>query len=607
MKTIAIDCESTGLMWQQEDRPFIVSMTDEQMVNQFWRAEVNPFTREVIWQEKDLNEIRAITENPAIRKLGHNITFDIHMLRTIGVTVKGDVIDTLVYTHLCNNGFPTYGLKALAKKLLNVSTEDEGKLKQDVRTKRRVGKKNGWKLGPAVETDYFMADPELVFKYACLDTDRTMMLYNWCLKVAEENPNIQSLLEMEMKCLLALNSMEETGIQIDLVKAKQLETYYENIILKEEAIKTQLGYKSLNTASPKQMMEVFYKELNAELITSVSKKDGMKQKKPTANKKALEVWSRKYPLAKSIMNINAAKGELTKFVLPLQELADVNCILHPNYRQCGTITGRLSCTNPNLQNISNTATTSGGVDKKARELFVPREGHILYFPDYSQIEVWIAAFCSEDTTMCDYLLSGGDMHSAFNEQFFGRREDYLTNKDIYRKKIKALTFATIYGAGANQLADMGLGLSKIEALQFLELFFSKYNGLSNYKEALMHIIYDIGYIEDPFNRRYYLHPELAFKSLNYMVQGSASGVMKRAIVNVHKALKFWPKCKLLLTIHDELAIEVPVASHSSKLMKTIITAMQGDSHTYFKMPKPFDVSMAMTSTNWAEKENVIIQ
>jgi DNA polymerase-1 len=602
---IAVDTETTGLMWQHFDRPFIVSMTKEDGTNLFWRAEVDPFTREPKWKENALEEIRKITEDTSLCKVFHNAPFDIHMLGSIGIDVKGDFIDTIVFTHLCNNGFPSYGLKPLAKTLFKVSTDDEADLKQDVRTKRRVGKKKGWKLGPVVETDYWMAEPELVKKYACLDTDRTMELLNWCICELKNNPEVEDLLLMEMECMKALIRSEDRGIQIDFKKAKELEAYYEGIILKEESIKSVLGYKTLNTRSPKQMMEVFYNELKADIVYATSKdKDGQRQKKRTANNKALEVWSRKYPLAKAIMNINSAKGELTKFVKPLQELADGNGILHPNYRQCGAVTGRLSCTNPNLQNISNVSTTAGGVDKRARALFVPREGHVLYFPDYSQVEVWIAGFASEDPIMCKYLASGGDMHDDFNVQFFGHKEDFELNRGKYRKKIKTLTFATLYGAGGAQLAGMGLGLNQAEGNAFIAMFFEKYAGLDLYKKALMQVVYDYGYIEDPFGRRYYIHQEWAFKSLNYMIQGSASGVMKRAIVNVDKMLKFWPGCRLLLTIHDELCVEAPLQYHSTKLMRNVIEAMQGNLHTYFNMPRPFDVGMAMTRTSWADKEEI---
>lgn len=604
MKTISIDTETLGLEWQKSDRPFVVSMTTEEGKNLYWRAEVDPFTRKVTWTEKQKNEIRKITEDKAIRKVFHNAPFDIHMLKSVGINVVGPVVCTIIFTHLCNNGFMSYALKKLGKDLFNISADDETELKQSVRSARRIGKKKGFKLGPVVETDYFLGNPGLCKKYACLDTDRTILLWTWCVEKAKQNPKIWELLEMETKCMHALIAMEEKGIKIDFEEAKKLELYYENVITKGEKEKEVLGYKDLNTKSPKQMMELFYGKLNAKKFYKMGKKDGKKVKKLTANKTALEFWAEEFPIANAIQSMNSAKSELATFVQPLQNLADSNHILHPNYRQCGAITGRLSCSNPNLQNISNVSTSSGGVQKLSRSLFVPREGHVLYFPDYSQVEVWIAAFASGDEVMKEFLLSGNDMHGSLNLQFFGHKEDYAENIGSYRKKIKGLTFATLYGAGGELLSTMGFGLSLQEGQDFIALFFTKYDELNTYKRALMFIVQDIGYIEDPFGRRYYINPKLAYKALNYMIQGSASGVMKRAIINVSNELKKSLGCDLLLTIHDELCIEVPLRYHSKELMRKINSAMQGEVHKIFGMPKPFEVSMAMTHTNWAEKFEV---
>ena len=606
MSYIAVDTETTGLMWQLKDRPFIVSMTKEDGSNLFWRCNVDPFTREVEWSEKAITEIRAILEDENIAKVFHNASFDIHMLKTIGLEVKGKVIDTLVFAHLCNNSFMSYGLKPLCKKLFRMSTDDESGLKESVIAARRLARKQGWNLGPEVETDYWMAEPALAKKYACLDTDRTMKLLKWCLAEQERRPEIAALLTMEMKCTKALIKMEERGIKIDLKKAKELEKYYEDIIIQEEARKVAMGYGDLNTRSPKQMHKVFYEELKAEHVHVTAKnKEGKRQKKLTANNSALELWADNHPLARCIMTINAAKGELTKFIIPLQELADENDILHPNYRQCGAITGRLSCTNPNLQNISNVNTTKGGVDKLARALFIPREGYMLYFPDYSQLEVWAGGFASGDKVMCEYLSRGGDMHGAFNKQFFAHKADFKEKEGSYRKKIKALTFATIYSAGAKRLASMGFGLSFKDAKGFLKMFWTRYSGLANYRDELIEVIEYRKFIEDPFHRRYYIRPESSYKGLNTMIQGSSSGVMKRAIVGVDEYLEDYPGCNVLLNIHDELCIEVPLHIHSEELMLGIIKAMQGDFHKAFNMPRPFEVNMAITRTSWAEKEEML--
>jgi len=597
---LAVDTETTGLNWFHGDRPYLISYTREEMVTDYIQGFVNPFTRAVTWNAVDLINFQQLLDSCTII-IFHNASFDIHMLETIGIKINKPYIDTLVFTHLVNNSYMEYGLKPLTKKLLGMPTQDQKDLSDSTKEARRKGKKLGYKLAEDVEADYWLADPELVVEYACQDTERTMNLYKYLEICCKKRDNVWELLEIEMACTEALISMERVGISIDLQKAKDLEQYYETLIAISEHKKAKLGFASLNTNSPKQMMDVFYNKLGAKVHYAQRKRDGVRIKTPSMDKHVLAKLAPTYELADVIVKMNSYKNELNTFIKPLQVLCDERGVVHPSYRQVGATTGRLSCTNPNLQNISNVSE-----DKKARELFVPRAGCILYFPDYSQIEVWIAAFTSGDEVMKNYLLNGHDLHGELNNQFFGGKPDFNENKGMYRKKIKGLTFATIYGAGANQLSEMGLGLSVDEGKDFISKFYTKYSGLDNYKKNLIYAADQLGFIEDNFGRRYYIDEGFAFKSLNYMIQGSASGVMKRAIINVHNYCKKIKGANLLLTIHDELCIEMPMNEHCIDTMKDIVECMQGNFHTYFNMPKPFDVSMAVTETNWAEKKEVAL-
>lgn len=605
---LAIDTETTGLNWFKNDRPFLILWWNgnEEESPDYIIGEVSPYTRQVYWQGEDLAEFQILIDNAELLVF-HNAPFDIHMLEQVGIKITTPFVDTMILTHTWNNSLSSYGLKFLAEKFCNIDTEDENELKMSTRSARRDNKKLGYLLADDVEADYWMADPLLVIKYGKKDVIRTHKLWQWLMNISGEDKNLANIRKMEMECCQALVDMERIGVSVDIQKAKELEKYYEGIIEECLEIKTALGFEELNTNSPKQMIEAFYNVLQAPIQFATRKKsDGLKVKTASVDKHALKKLAPEYPLAKCLMRLNSADDELNKFIKPLQVLADENNAVHPNYRQCGAVTGRLSCSNPNLQNITNTSTTSEGVDKRARELFIPREGCVLYFPDYSQIEVWIAAFASQDKVMMDYLINGHDLHGELNKQFFGHRPDFEEHKGQYRKKIKGLTFATIYGAGAYQLSEMGLGIDMEESKEFIHKFYAKYSGLKAYKEALIRCADTLGYIEDNFGRRYYIDTNESFKSLNYMIQGSASGVMKRAIVNVGNLCKNYLGMKLLLTIHDELCIEVPRKFDTKKTMKEIIRAMQGDFHTYFGMPKPFDVSMARTETNWAEKEEIAI-
>ena len=243
---------------------------------------------------------------------------------------------------------------------------------------------------------------------------------------------------------------------------------------------------------------------------------------------------------------------------------------------------------------------------RIRELFIPRKGFVLYFPDYSQIEVWLAAYISKDPVMMNALANGLDMHDKFARRFFGGAEDYAEKREKYRKITKMGTFCTIYGGGVSALQGT-LGCTREDAEQFRSAFFQTYEGLAMYAKDLATVAEQHGFVVNPFGRRFVVGKDIAYKSLNYMIQGSAADVMKRAMINVDNLLKArWPHTRILMTIHDELCIEVPKKFHSKMIMREIVQAMRGDFHKKFGMPEPFNVSMAWTDTRWSEKKEIEI-
>ena len=613
---LACDTETTGLDMFNGCQPFAFSFTDENGVDGYYRFPVNPQTREVMYDVtgasiEQYNEIKKIYTDPKVVKIFHNSSFDIKMLNSIGIEVKGWVEDTLVLAHVFDNSRLTYGLKPLCKSLFSFEDDDQKDLQQSAIKGRRKGKKWGYKLGEVVEADYWLADSELCKRYAIQDTQRTMLLWKHLRSEVNKLPleDTQKMIDvynMEMELLRVVMSMETTGIRIDVDRARELEKYYETAVFKGKVLKKRMGFEDLNTRSYKQMKEVFYNQLHMPPVY-VGKGD---KRHVTCNSKALKKWaSQGSELAKSIIDVNTSEHELSSFVRPIQELSvmdsDGQYIIHPNYRTVGTTTGRLSCAKPNLQNIPNSGTKSGdSIENRPRELFVPRNGCVLYFPDYSQIEVWLSAYCSKDEVMMDALANGLDMHEKFAQRFFGEKDDYGEKKSMYRKKTKNGTFCTIYGGGVGALTE-ALSCTADDARDFLNMFRTTYKGLSQYGKELEYVAKHIGYIEDNFGRRYRVpNQEFAYKSLNAMIQGSAAGVMKRAIISVDKLLKHWPGAKLLLTIHDELCIEMPLKYHSKQVMKQIVEAMQSNFHELFDMPRAFAVSMAWTSTRWSDKIDI---
>lgn len=597
---IAIDTETTGLNVYRGDRPFFISISDGTN-NKGWRAgRINGLTREVVWG--DLTGIKEILENEKIKKVFHNTSFDFLMLKSIGINVKGKIFDTIIMSHI-DDSSRRVALKPLCKSLFNYPIDDEAELQKDTIKARRVAKKEGYFLGEDVKEDYWLADPKLLQRYALSDAERTAKLFEYFYEQYKIDPIYKKLVDMEMEVLFTAMRMQEVGTAIDLDRLEELKKYYKNKIKEGEREKENLGYADLNPRSNKQMKEVFYDKLNAPKVFRRRKKsNGVVEQTLTCDSDTLEKWAKKYPLAKVLVDIKTASHALSNFIEPF-DLLNVNGVLHPNYKTVGPITGRLSCTNPNLQNVSNTGTKHGDVELRIRELIIPRPGKVLYFADYSQIEVWLTAFISDDKTMKDALVSGRDIHGEFSDRFFSGKKDYKKNKTKYRKKTKNGTFCVIYGGGASQL-QLTLGISYEDAAYFRNEFFEHYRGLSDYYTALIETAEQLGYIMDPFGRTYKTPIGSEYKGVNYIIQGSAAGVMKRALINVDKMLKNWPGCNLLLTIHDELVVEVPEKLSGQLIEQDIIKAMQGDFHTYFKMPKPFSVSLAISSERWSSKNEI---
>jgi DNA polymerase I-like protein with 3'-5' exonuclease and polymerase domains len=304
-------------------------------------------------------------------------------------------------------------------------------------------------------------------------------------------------------------------------------------------------------------------------------------------------------------------------------------VLHPGYKQTGTITGRLSCSDPNLMQVASETTgrRKADIQSRPREAFGPRPGHYWYLPDYSQIEVWLFAFMSGEQKMQQALLSGHDFHGTIAKQVFGKNADFEENKDYYRKCAKLIMFAKLYGGGADKIAKLIKAKDKIrcsrckadwdgtkarcsrqchrrtepemvtareQSAEFIAKYEAELPGVPTFMSRMMTRASREGVIENPYGRRYFFEPDFAYKSVNYLIQGTAADVMKNALVNVDDMLRVdWDDVpKLLLTIHDEIIVEVPERMHSFRLMRDTIAAMQRDQHR-LQLPVPLPVEMKM--------------
>ncbi len=622
-KIVACDTETTGLipygtfeeLGYCPCRPFAFSFTSYDEKDFYVRFPVDPFTRMVDYAADPASYalLREFFLDKSIVKVFHNAAFDLTMLDFAGLRCEGPFYDTKILAHLADSSRPTFSLKPITKAIFDFPDDDQKDLLDSVKKARRKGKKLGWSLAEDVKADYSLGDPELCKRYAIGDTQRTMKLFKFYEPLltgtfSSEDPyyRYKALAEMEHALVPIAMEMSRAGVTLDPSKVSELKTYYEACIVKAKADMTALGYPDLNGKSPVQMKKVFYDDLKMPKVyrKRKDKATGKKVETLTCDKRALDKWSKTVPLAKCLVEMSEAKHQLNSFITPFQENShnEKGCrTLHPSFNTCGPITGRMSCSGPNLQNI--TSTTSPGrkseVEFRARECFVPRPGMVWLLADYSQVEIWVAGFASKDPLMTQALMEGHSVHDLTCDRVFGSRLDFVTNRAMYRKMAKIVNFSMLYGSGPKALADL-LSVSFTEAQAYWQTYWDTYKGIQAYNETLKTQIKKEGWIKDFLGRPYF--PQHSHKALNYVVQGGAAGILKRAMIASHAYLKkACPDARLLLSIHDELIFECTQHCVSSEILLGIKQAMQGEFHKLLGMPAPFEIEVSIVKTNWAEK------
>jgi DNA polymerase I-like protein with 3'-5' exonuclease and polymerase domains len=289
-------------------------------------------------------------------------------------------------------------------------------------------------------------------------------------------------------------------------------------------------------------------------------------------------------------------------------------VLHPNYNQTGAVTGRMTCSDPNLQQVASATTglRKADIPARPRECFGPRPGCLWYLPDYSQIEVWLFAFMSGEEAMQKLLLSGHDFHQGVADKSFVRRPDYEERKKYYRKLAKLIMFGKLYGGGVGTPERPGR-MTKLlqqpfeETKAFIDSFEEQFASVGIFSKKLIKEIRKTNDLWNPFGRRYVLGHEWAYKGVNYLIQGTAADILKRATIRLDYLLYSdrWrhPQLALVNSIHDEFIIEVPFELHSQRLMREIIYVMQMDSAAV-GVPVPLPVGMKIATKRWSTTKDI---
>lgn len=467
------------------------------------------------------------------------------------------------------------------------------------------------------------------------------------------DPRSKELVLREHKLFWVLKEMENTGVRIHRPRIHKLIKFYRDYKKEQVAIAAQHGGKGLNYKSTPQMTKVFYEQrrhfpiytktwnkklgrLNYSLNGDAKLKMAVGyiiEAREWADREAKDdvlpigaKWMRnkrtgaRYikvppdPLAKAVLEHNAADQTISTFLevyrrFWVKESPGV-WILHPNFKQTGAKTGRLSCSDPNLQQVASETTgrRKADIQSRPREAFGPRPGYMWYLPDYSQIEVWLFAFLSGEKKMQEALLSGQDYHGGIGKRVFGNRADFLDSKDYYRKCAKLIMFCLLYGGGVPKAAKL-LKTDVDTAQEFVSDYHRTLPGVRKFMDTLINEAKTKGEIYNPFGRRYLLDPDFAYRSVNYLIQGTAADVMKNGLIHIFDMLKkkgYWKRgVRLLITVHDEVIIEVPVRMHCLDLMSDIIWAMQEDSKR-LGLPVRLPVEMKIAGTRWSKPTKITL-
>ncbi|TAN67547.1 MAG: DNA polymerase I [Methylobacter sp.] len=487
-----------------------------------------------------LEKLRPLLENPHKAKLGQNLKYDMHVLANHGIALHGIAHDTMLESYVLNSTATKHNMDDLAKAYLGVETihyED-------------VAGKGAKQIG-FQEVSIEQAAP-----YAAEDADITLQLHQVLSAKLAQHPKLLELYtEMEIPLLSVLARIEHNGVLIDTAMLAQQSLELSSQIISLEQHAHDLAGQTFNLGSPKQIQDILYDQQKLPVLKKTPKGQ------PSTEESVLQELALDYPLPKLILehrSLSKLKSTYTD-KLP-QQVDEQTGRVHTSYHQAVAATGRLSSSDPNLQNIP----IRSEEGRKIRQAFIAPEGKKILAADYSQIELRIMAHLSADEGLLKAFTEGQDVHRATAAEVFGVAPEQVTT-DL-RRSAKAINFGLIYGMSAFGLAQQ-LGLSRNQAQSYIDLYFARYPGVLNYMNSIKEQAREQGYVETLFGRRLYL-PEINSRNaarrqyaertaINAPMQGTAADIIKRAMIAADRWLyRDNPDAKMIMQVHDELVFEI---------------------------------------------------
>ncbi len=488
-----------------------------------------------------LAQLKPLLEDPNQAKIGQNLKFDASIVARYGIEMQGIVFDTMLESYVFNSVVGRHDMDSLALRYLehkNISFEEiAGKGKKQLTFN---------------QIDLAQAGP-----YAAEDADITLRLHNALYPKVEADEKLKHVFEtIEMPLVPVLSRMERTGVYVDsmLLGAQSTEIAARLDELEKKAF--EIAEQEFNLSSPKQLQAILFEKMGLPVLKKTPSGT------PSTNEEVLQELALDYPLPKLILEYRGLAKLKSTYTDKLPKMVNpATGRVHTSYHQAVTATGRLSSSDPNLQNIP----VRNEEGRRIRQAFVAQSGYKILAVDYSQIELRIMAHLSGDKALLDAFRHGKDIHAATAAEILGLDIEQVSSEQ--RRRAKAINFGLIYGMSAFGLAKQ-LDMGRNEAQDYMNVYFERYPGVLEYMESTRNTASEKGYVETLFGRRLYL-PDIKSRNglrrkaaeraaINAPMQGTAADIIKLAMIAVDHWVQQQPQdeVRLLMQVHDELVFEV---------------------------------------------------
>ena len=536
----AIDTETTSINYMQAELVGISLSVKTGEAAYIPVAHDYPGAPQQLSRESVLNSLKAFLEDPEKKKVGHHLKYDAHIFARYGIALRGMQFDSMLESYVLNSVATRHDMDSTARFYLDIDT---------IHFEDVAGK--GVK-----QLTFNQIDLEQAAPYAAEDADITLKLHEHLWGELQKTDALKNVyLEIEQPLVPILLGMEETGVLIDRDMLRKQSGELAKNMAGLEASAHELAGAPFNLGSPKQLQEILFGQLGLPVVRKTPKGQ------PSTAEDVLQELAQDYELPRVILDYRSVSKLKSTYTDKLPEQISVETgRVHTSYHQAVAATGRLSSTDPNLQNIP-IRTPEG---RKIRQAFIAPAGSVLLAADYSQIELRIMAHLSGDAGLLDAFAGDRDVHKATAAEVFGLDPDDVTAD--HRRSAKAINFGLMYGMSAFGLGKQ-LGISRHEAQEYVDLYFDRYPGVKKFMDDIREQARKTGFVETVFGRRLYL-PDINDRNaprrqyaersaINAPMQGTAADIIKRAMIAVQHWLdESSAPARMIMQVHDELVFEV---------------------------------------------------